>query len=139
MHIERQPSGRILTWAPCLLCLAAAAARAEPYFDPEGPFVQGEGFPAIPATCETIGNWINRAPDYDGRISMSITGKLIETHWDGALAYLIMCPTDGVQVMCVTYYEFEGNPDDIVLLAGGYRRVGDKQIMLDPCLSYDVD
>jgi hypothetical protein len=117
----------------------ATDIRAEPYFDPEGPFVQGEGFPTIPATCETIDDWIDRAPDYDGRISMSITGTLEESHWDGALAYLVMCAPEAVQVMCVTYYPFEGDPDEPLLLAGGYMRVGAKQIMLDPCLAYDAE
>ncbi len=115
------------------------SVQAEPYFDPEGPFVQGEGFPAVPATCETVRDWIDRVPDYDGRISMSITGTLEESQWDGALAYLIMCPPDEVQVMCVTYYPFEGDPADRLMFAGGFRRVGERQIMLDPCLAYDAE
>ncbi len=93
----------------------------------------------IPATCQTLGDWIERVPDYDGRISMSIKGALQESNWDGALAYLIICAPDEVQVMCVTYYPFEGDPNDTVLLAGGYTRVGEKRIMLDPCLAYDAE
>ena len=66
---------------------------------------------------------------------MSITGQLVATEWDGALAYLIMCPEDGVQVMCVTYSRDGRNVGDTVLFGGGYNRVGERQIMLDPCLA----
>jgi hypothetical protein len=120
-----------------LFLMLATAARAEPEFDLEGPFRQGEGF-GTPATCETIGNWIDRVPDYDGRISMVIEGVIVHSQWDGALAYLIMCDPGGIQVMCVTYYpeEVTGEP---VLFAGGYARVGEDQVMLDPCMTYPVD
>ncbi len=117
--------------------LFCASARAEPVFDEAGPFRKGEGF-GTPVTCETVGEWIDRVPDYDGRISMVIEGPIVESHWDGALAYLIMCEPDGIQVMCVTY-----SPEDVtgepILFAGGYNRAGDRQIMLDPCLAYPVE
>ena len=109
-------------------------ALAQPGFDPMGPFTMGEAMPDHPATCETIGQWIDRAPDYQGRISMAIQGALVETHWDGALAYLIICDPKDVQVMCVTYEPAAPDPDRQVLLAGGFIRVGERQIMLDPCL-----
>lgn len=116
-----------------LLSIPAISA-AEAVFDPDGPFRPGEGF-GTPVTCDTIGDWIDRVPDYEGRISMVITDILVDTHWDGALAYLIMCEPEGIQVMCVTYSlsEVDGQP---VMLAGGYNRVGERQIMLDPCLAY---
>ena len=112
----------------------SASAGAEAVFEDEGPFRPGEGY-GTPATCETIGDWIDRAPDYSGRISMVITGILEESHWDGALAHLIMCKPDQIQVMCVTYSPVEVT-DEPVMFAGGYNRAGERQIVLDPCLSY---
>jgi hypothetical protein len=46
---------------------------------------------------------------------------------------------EDVHVMCVTYCPFEGDPDSVLMLAGGYMRVGENQIMLDPCLAYDAE
>jgi len=114
-----------------------ANARSQECCDPASPFILGEAFPQIPATCETVGGWIDRAPQIDARISFTIVGPVEEVHWDGALAYLIMCEPTGVQVMCVTYSTNDLAPGDVVMLAGGYSRVGDKQVMLDPCLPYD--
>jgi len=111
---------------------------AETCCNPASPFILGEAFPEIPATCETIGGWVDRAPEIDARISFTIVGPVAEVHWDGALAYLIMCEQPGVQVMCVTYSTNGLEPGDVVMLAGGYSRVGEKQVMLDPCLPYDA-
>jgi hypothetical protein len=46
-----------------------------------------------------------------------------------------MCEEPGVQVMCVTYSKENRNIGDTVLFGGGFQRVGDRQIMLDPCLA----
>ncbi|WP_157994807.1 hypothetical protein [Paracoccus tegillarcae] len=66
---------------------------------------------------------------------MTMKGEIIESHWDGALAYLVMCPAKGVQVMCATYYPEEVTGDTI-MFAGGYARYGEQPVVLDPCLSY---
>lgn len=120
-----------------VLSVACAFAVAQPVFDEDGPFRSGEDF-GTPATCETIGDWIDRAPDYDGRVTMVMKGSITESQWDGALAYLIMCEPKDIQIMCVTYAAREAS-SEIVLFAGGYRRVGERQIMLDPCLVYPAD
>ncbi|WP_102106954.1 hypothetical protein [Oceaniglobus roseus] len=132
-------SYKVMKWTVALVTAIAvngAPLRAEnvPEFDPEGPFRQGEGF-GTPATCDTLGDWIDRVPDYDGRISMTIRGVLRDSEWDGVLAYLLMCGEEQVQVLCVTYYPAELT-GETVLLAGGYMRVGERQVMLDPCLAY---
>lgn len=124
------------------LALAAALAwilpaAAEPVFEEDGPFRPGEGF-GTPATCETVGGWLDRVPAYDGRISMVIDGSIEESHWDGVLAYLIMCKPDGVQVMYVTYQPREASQEP-VRFAGGYNRAGEKQVVLDPCLVYPAE
>ena len=59
--------------------------HAEPVFDEDGPFGPGEAV-GSPATCETMPDRIERAPDYDGRISMAIEGTIVSSEWDGALA-----------------------------------------------------
>ncbi|APE42638.1 hypothetical protein BOO69_03785 [Sulfitobacter alexandrii] len=120
-----------------MLAVCIGAAAQELAFEEDGPFRPGEGF-GTPATCETMPDWIDRAPDIGGRISMVIEGPITQSHWDGALAYLIMCDPQEVQVMCVTYYpqEVTGEP---VQFAGGYNRAGERQIVLDPCLTYPVE
>ena len=118
-----------------LLSACFSAAANEPWQAPDSPFVLGEAYPETPATCVTVNDWINKSPDYDGRVSFSIVGKLVATEWDGALAYLIMCEAGGVQVLCVTYSKDGKEVGDTVLFGGGYSRVGERQIMLDPCLA----
>lgn len=117
------------------LLLAASSVSAQECCDPAGPFRPGEGYAETPATCETIGNWVERAPEVDARISLTIRGKLVHVESDGALAYLIMCEEGGMQVMCVTYQTNGMKAGDEVTFGGGYARVGEKQVMLDPCLA----
>ena len=125
----------VLAPALSLLFAAAGAAGAQECCDPAGPFRPGEGYAETPATCATIGNWVERAPAVDARITLSVRGKLVHVQSDGALAYLIMCEEGGMQVMCVTYQTNGMKAGDEVLFAGGYARVGEKQVMLDPCLA----
>ena len=40
-----------------------------------------------------------------------------------------------MQVMCVAYSANDMRPGDVVMFGGGYSRVGEKQVMLDPCLA----
>ena len=119
--------------------LMCTAVTAEPCCDPEGPFARGESFPDKPATCTTAADWIDRAPDTDERISFAITGALTAVHWDGALAYLIMCQAPNVEVMCVTYSAKDHAVGEPVTFAGGYMRAGERRIMLDPCLPHEAE
>ena len=120
-----------------VLYASSTLAIAQSVFENESPFREAEGF-GTPATCQTIDDWINRVPDYVGRITMVIKGTIGESHRDGTLAYLIMCRQEGIQVMCVTYAEREASPQ-LVLFAGGYSRIGERQIVLDPYLVYPLD
>lgn len=117
-----------------LVGLASQAPAAE-CCDPESPFRAAEGYPDIPASCETAPHWIEHAPEPDGRITFAIRGEIVAMEWDGALAYLVMCDEAAVQVMCVTYSREGREIGETVLFAGGYMRVGERQIMLDPCLA----
>jgi hypothetical protein len=109
--------------------------RAEEWKRPDSPFMIGEAYPEVAATCETVNYWINHAPEIDGRISFAIEGQLVAAEWDGALAFLVMCDSPKVQVLCVTYSKDGRDVGDTVLFGGGYARVGENQIMLDPCLA----
>lgn len=121
--------------AMSFLGATALQALGQDCCDPKGPFTLGEDFPQTPATCETIGYWLPRAPNILGRISFAITGKLTGVKFDGALAYLAMCDTPGPQVLCVTYSRNGLKAGDQVAFAGGYNPAGEKRVVLDPCLA----
>lgn len=108
-------------------------------FPADGPFVPGETFPETPATCASLPGWMARLPDHDGRISMAVTGKLEESIWDGALAYLVLCPADQMQVVCVTYEPLDPSEGRQVTLAGGVAGADQTQVLLDPCLATVMD
>ena len=135
--MSRDGSLRSITAMVAMVGLLAGlpGAGATECCDPASPFRAGEGYADVPASCETIGQWVDQAPTVDARVSMTIRGALSAVETDGALAYLIMCPQPGMQVMCVTYETNAMKPGDVVLFAGGYSRVGEKQVMLDPCLA----
>ncbi|MBS7544214.1 hypothetical protein KHC19_13990 [Ancylobacter oerskovii] len=103
--------------------------------DPASPFRPGEAYPDTLATCETLRHWADRAPQTDDRITLGIHGALTGVHFDGVMAYLLMCDPAGVQVMCVTYGTNGRVPGDVVVFGGGYSRVDDHHVMLDPCLA----
>ncbi len=128
-----------LATAMAVLIARVSAAGAETPIDPAGPYRLGEVYADVPATCETIRQWIDKAPDTLDRVTLSIIGKLDAVEWDGTLAYLIMCDEPGVQVMCVTYSKENREVGDTVLFAGGYGRAGERRIMLDPCLAGPPD
>ncbi|SFQ11749.1 hypothetical protein SAMN05216176_101425 [Nitratireductor indicus] len=118
-----------------MLTMFTMGAPAQECCDPAGPFRKGEAYADQPATCKTIADWIERAPAYDGRITMTTQGPLSAVETDGTLAYLVMCEAPGVQVLCVTYSTNGMQPGDVVLFAGGYSRVDETRVMLDPCLA----
>ena len=120
--------------APC----GSSHADDQPNINPASPFRIGEGYAETPATCETVSKWIKQAPTYDGRFSMTIVGPIVASHWDGALAYLVMCDPAGVQIMCVTYAMRDVDPNTEVMMAGGYQRISKNQVVLDPCLATDL-
>ena len=124
--------------AALLGLFCAAGTMAQPAIDPKGPFVIGEAFPKTPASCGSLPGWLDRVPDYDGRISMAVRGELTGSETDGTLAYLFMCPETQVQVVCITYEEREIIPGQQVLLGGGFAGTGYGHVVLDPCLAYDT-
>lgn len=125
--------------AATLLSGVSGAASTEPWHLRDSPFTLGEAFPETPATCESVKHWAGKAPNIDDRVSFAIAGKLVAVEWDGTLAYLIMCPESAIQVMCVTYSKEGRRVGDSVTFTGGYNRVGERAIMLDPCLASPAD
>lgn len=118
-----------------LLFPSQSAFAERPCCDPESPFRAGEAYPETLATCETIGQWADRAPTTDNRITLGIKGQLTGVHTDGVLAYLLMCEPSQVQVMCATYSANDLARGDVVVFGGGYSRLDDHHVVLDPCLA----
>lgn len=130
-------SGTIFApWALALVWATPLSAEDAACCDPLGPFSAAETSARHPATCESIGAWIDRAPDAAERINLTITGALSYVGQDDALAYLVMCPADGIQVLCIAYQTNGMQVGDDVVFGGGYSRVGPDRIVLDPCLAY---
>lgn len=69
----------------------------------------------------------------DERIDLAIEGDLLQVRTDGALWYLVMCAD--VKVMCVTYQSNDMKAGDRVLFRGGYTRLDENHVVLDPCLA----
>lgn len=130
---------RLVAVVATLLSGMPEAAATEPWRMRDSPFTLGEAFPETPATCESVKLWAGKAPTIDDRVSFAIVGELVAVEWDGTLAYLIMCPETDIQVMCVTYSKEGRTVGDSVTFAGGYNRVGERGIVLDPCLAAPAD
>ena len=108
---------------------------AQDPFGPLGPFRPGEGLADRAATCATLPDWIDHAPGGGDRITLTVRGRLSAVDRDDALAYLVLCEAEEVQVLCVTYETGDFRPGDGAVMAGGYIRAGERQVMLDPCLA----
>ena len=100
------PLGNGRGFAAAFAVLAALlpvhAAHGEEWERADSPFMFGEAYPDVSATCETANYWIDHAPEIDGRISFAIEGELTVVEWDGALSYLIMRDEPDVEAMGVT-------------------------------------
>ena len=85
------------------------------------------------AQCDTIRKMSAGLPRPEYRIDLTITGELTTVRSDGPLWYLLMC--GDVRVLCVTYQSNGMKAGDRVVMKGGYSRLDDNHIMLDPCLA----
>jgi len=85
------------------------------------------------AECDTIRRMSVGLDKPDHRIDLTIAGVLTTVRTDGALWYLLMCRD--VRVMCVTYESNDMQAGDPVIFKGGYNRLDDNHIMLDPCMA----
>ena len=129
---------RFLAVVACGIMIAVSAAlplAASDCCDPKSPFRDGEGRADQPATCENIAYWAERAPQTNARISMVIRGKLSDVAGSDVVAYLEMCDSKGLRVVCVTYQTNGMKAGETVTFAGGYERRSKEWVMLDPCLA----
>jgi hypothetical protein len=117
------------------LVAVAAPLRASDCCDPASPFREGEGYADMPATCENLRHWAEKAPTTNDRVSMSVQGKLSGVHSNGVLAYLEMCDPKGLRVVCVTYQTNGMQAGDVVTFGGGFARRNKEWVILDPCLA----
>lgn len=85
------------------------------------------------ASCDTIRAMSAGLSMPDDRIDLTLKGALTTVRTDGALWYLLMC--GDVRVLCVTYESNDMKAGDEVIVKGGYKRLDDNHIMLDPCLA----
>jgi len=85
------------------------------------------------ARCDDIRKMSAGLQRPEHRIDLTITGELTTVRSDGALWYLLMCRD--VRVLCVTYESNDMKAGDRVVMKGGYNRLDDKHILLDPCLA----
>ena len=118
-----------------LLFAVAFPLLASDCCDPASPFREGEGWADTAATCENLGYWAERAPTTNDRVSMSVKGKLSGVHWNGVLAYLEMCDSRGLRVVCVTYETNGMLAGDVVAFGGGLASRNKEWVVLDPCLA----
>jgi hypothetical protein len=112
------------------LAVCPSSVGAEPT-----PFANGDQLPEMTATCQDLSYWIERLPNSTHRVDMAVAGPLTAVEFDGALAYLVICPSSGPQVLCVTYSTNGMKVGERVKMAGGMQRAGADKIMLDPCLA----
>lgn len=113
------------------------SGAAQDPFGPLAPFRHGEGLAARAATCATLPDWIDHAPETGERISLTVRGRLNSVDQDEALAYMVLCEPQEVQVLCITYETGGRKPGDGVVLAGGFIRAEGQRVILDPCLASD--
>ena len=66
---------------------------------------------------------------------MSVKGKLSGVHSNGVLAYLEMCDSKGLRVVCVTYETNGMRAGDVVTFGGGFASSNKEWVILDPCLA----
>jgi len=78
-------------------------------------------------------------PPLEQRISLTVAGELTAIQTDGALWYLVMCASRDVGVLCVTYQSNDMKRGDPVLFRGGYSRIDEDHVALDPCLASRLD
>jgi len=85
-HAAREAVGSRPHRGPCaamILCTIALAsgsvANGQEWKRPDSPFVIGEAYPDVVATCETANYWINHAPQIDDRIRSCWTRALLRS------------------------------------------------------------
>lgn len=118
--------------------LAAASARANDPLAARPAFSYGEEPARAPAGCAALRAMTEGLPPIESRISLAVVGEVTAIQTDGALWYLVMCASPDLRVLCVTYESNDMKRGDPVLFRGGYSRIDEDHVALDPCLASRV-
>jgi hypothetical protein len=118
--------------------LAPRATLADDPLAGRPAFSYGEEAARAPARCPDLRAMAAGLPALAQRISLTIVGEVTAIQSDGALWYVVMCASPDVRVLCVTYQSNDMKRGDPVLFRGGYSRVDDDHVALDPCLASRV-
>ena len=96
--------------------------------------------PSFRSTCAELRAAIEKL-GHDGEqlVTIQVVGALTSVHFDGTLAYMVMCSPPDPQVMCVTYGTSGRKAGEVVVFSGGYSRRGPDHVLLDPCLHSPPD
>lgn len=70
----------------------------------------------------------------DALITIEVEGALRQVHFDGVLAYLVVCAVPDPQVLCVTYSTGDRKVGDRATITGAFTQRGPEHVLLDPCL-----
>jgi len=113
--------------------VVAQLAAGDDIFKDRPAFSWGDQPAESSAECQNVRRMSAGLPKTDQRIDLSITGELTMVRTGGALWYLLMC--QDLRVLCVTYEQNGKKAGDRVTFKGGYNRLDDNHVMLDPYLA----
>ena len=114
---------------PCIAACAAIALATAP------TFARAQPAPSFHATCGGLRAAIAKlGHDGEALVTIEVEGALRGVHFDGALAYLLLCAAPDPQVLCVTYATGGRNVGDRATVTGAFSQRGPDHVLLDPCL-----
>ena len=137
-RLARAEVRRALRAAALVAALASSASFASDPLAERPAFSYGEEPARSVARCGDVRAMSAGLPPLEQRISLTLAGELKAIQTDGALWYLVMCASPDVRVLCVTYQSNDMKRGDPVLFRGGYSRIDEDHVALDPCLASRV-
>ena len=91
--------------------------------------------PSFSAPCGALRAAIAKLDRSDeGLITIQVEGVARRVHFDGALAYFLLCTPPDPQVLCVTYGTGDRKAGDKVIVTGTFTQRDPDFVLLDPCL-----
>lgn len=102
-----------------------------------GPNAKAQPATSLTASCASLRTGLEKLNPPDSElVTIDVVGKLVNSHFDGAIAYLALCEAPDPEVLCITYSIGDLKPGDMVMVSGGYGRPDADHVILDPCLPY---
>lgn len=91
--------------------------------------------PSFSAPCATLRSAIAKLDrTREGLITIQVEGVARRVHFDGALAYFLLCAPPDPQVLCITYGTGGRKAGDKVTVTGTFTQRDPDFVLLDPCL-----